>query len=488
MTTTTELDRHILIGGALRLAASGAWLDATSPATGELIGRFPRCGPEDVDLAVAAATAALPGWRLLQSMERAGYLRRIAAIVAEHGEELALLDARDNGSTLTMMRGDVQHAVEQTEYFAGLALELRGETLPSARGRLNYTLRQPFGVVARIIPFNHPLMFAVAKIAAPLLAGNTVVLKPSEHTSLSALRLGELLAEVLPAGVLNVVTGFGDEAGEALVTHPGVRRIAFIGSVTNGRLIQERAAASGVKTVSLELGGKNPLVVLPDADLDLALDGAQRGMNFSWQGQSCGSTSRLLVHRDIHDEFVGRLAERIGSLRPGLPEDPASDTGAIVNRGQYEKVESYIAIGREEGAELLVGGTRPEDPELADGLFLRPALFDRVDPDSRLAQEEIFGPVLAVLSFADLDEAIRIANGVAFGLTASIYTRDLGSAHRFAEEVEAGYVWVNESSRHLLGAAFGGYKDSGIGREEGFSELESYTQAKNVHVRFGDGR
>ena len=473
-----------IIGGERRGAISGETLDSVSPATGEVIGRFPRCGKQDVEVAVAAASRAQPSWGALSTTERADYLRQVADVVRRNGEELARLDAQDNGSTLSMLRGDYHHAIAQLEYFAGMALRPMGETLPVSQGRVNYTVTQPWGVVARIIPFNHPLMFAATKIAAPLMAGNSLILKPSEHTSLSALRLADLLTEVLPPGVLNVVPGLGPEAGDALVTHKAIRRIAFIGSVPNGQVIQRRAAESGVKSVTLELGGKNPLVVFPDADIELAIDGAQRGMNFTWQGQSCGSTSRLLVHRDVHDEFVGRLAERIGSLKSGMPDDDSAETGAIVNQGQLDKVQRYIQIGKDEGAQLVAGGVRADDPELRRGLFMRPAVFDGVRSDSRLSQEEIFGPVLAVLTFDDYDEAISIANGVDYGLTASVFTRDLERAHSFARDVEAGYVWVNDSSRHILGAPFGGTKDSGIGREESTDELESYSQSKNVHIRF----
>lgn len=484
-TTTSKIEQFpAVIGGERRSAAGGETMDSVSPATGEVIAQFPRCGKEDIDLAVAAASKAQVQWAGLSTVERAAYLRKIADVLRREGDALARLDAQDNGSTLSMLRGDSAHAIDQLEYFAGMALRPFGETLPVSAGRVNYTLAQPWGVVARIIPFNHPLMFAAAKMAAPLMAGNSLILKPSEHTSLSALRLAELLIDELPPGVVNVVPGLGAEAGDALVTHPGIRRIAFIGSVPNGQVIQRRAAESGVKAVTLELGGKNPLVVLPDADLELALDGAQRGMNFTWQGQSCGSTSRLLVHRDIHDEFVDRLAERIGSLRSGMPDDEQAQTGAIVNQGQLDKVERYIQIGKAEGATLVAGGVRADDPELSRGLFIRPAVFDGVQADSRLAQEEIFGPVLAVITFDDYDDALRIANSVDYGLTASVFTKDLERAHSFARDVQAGYVWVNDSSRHILGAPFGGLKDSGIGREESTDELESYSQTKNVHIRF----
>lgn len=476
--------RPVLIGGELRMARSGETIDATNPATGETIARFPRCRDEDVDDAVRAAQAAFPAWRDAGAAERSARVRALADAIIAHADELAMLDVTENGSPIREMRNDAHAAAASLRYFAGLALELRGETIPSDYGHLDYTLPEPYGVVGRIIPFNHPLMFAGGKIAAPLIAGNTVIIKPSEHTSISALRLGELAQEVLPPGVLNVVTGYGDEAGDALVTHPDVRRLAFIGSAQIGRMIQQRAATHVVKNVTLELGGKNPMVILPDADLDLAIDGALRGMNFTWQGQSCGSTSRLLVHRSIHDRFVEQIGERMEALKSGWPAEEETDTGAIVHRRQYEKVLHYLEVGREEGARLVVGGGPVDDPAFASGMFLRPTLFDEVKPDSRLAREEIFGPVLAAMPYDTYDEAIRISNSVSYGLTASIFTTDLGTAHRFARDVEAGYVWVNNVGRHFPGAPYGGFKDSGVGREESYDELASYAQIKNVNIRF----
>jgi betaine-aldehyde dehydrogenase len=472
----------MLIGGEWGAAAAGETLEARNPATGQLIGRFPRATAKDVDRAVAAASEACRGWRSLGLLERAALVARLADRVVEHADELAHLDVADNGSPIREMRNDAHLAAAQMRYFAGVAPQLRGETIATGHDRLDYTVAEPYGVVGRIIPFNHPLMFAAEKLAAPLIAGNTVVLKPSEQTSLSALRLAELIDEVLPAGVVNVVTGLGAEAGDALAAHPGVRRLAFIGSVAVGLAIQRRAAGDAVKTVSLELGGKNPMVVCEDADLDQAIDGAVRGMNFTWQGQSCGSTSRLLVQRSIHDAFVARLAERMSALRCGAPDDEASDVGAIVSRRQFEKVREYIEIGRADGARVVCGGNSSEPAGDGDGLFIEPTLFDGVDPAGRLAQEEIFGPVLAAIPYSDLDEAVRIANSVDYGLTASIFTADLRAAHRFARDVDAGYVWVNDASRHFLGAPYGGVKDSGVGREEGFEELVSYVQFKNVNV------
>ena len=484
-TLTAHAPTPMLIDGQFVGASSGETIDVVNPATGEVIGAIPAGTAADVDRAVRAADRALPSWRAAGPVARAALVNELATAIETHGEELARLDATDNGSLLREMRGDVSAAVRGLRYFAGLALQVRGETTPSPSGSLTYSIRQPFGVVGRIVPFNHPLMFAATKIAAPLVTGNTVVLKPSEHTSLSALRLAELAAEILPPGVLNVVTGWGAEAGDALVAHPSVGRLAFTGSVATGLWLQRRAAETMVKPVTLELGGKNPLVVFPDADLEVAVDAAVRGMNFTWQGQSCGSLSRVLVHHDIHEEFADRLTARVAGLQPGLPEDPRADTGAIVNAGQLAKVLDYVKIGVDGGATLRTGGTRVTDGDLAAGLFVRPAVFTGVAMDSRLAQEEIFGPVLSVLKFRDEADAIAQANATRFGLTASVFTSDLGTALRFAEAVEAGYVWVNEVSRHLPGTSYGGVKNSGVGREEDLDELLSYTQVKSVHVSFG---
>jgi betaine-aldehyde dehydrogenase len=478
-------DQRALVGGEWRETGSEGVVETTNPATGERLGAFPRCGVDDVEAAVAAGLAALPQWRATSVSERATLVLALADAIAAEGDRLAEIDSLDNGSPLHEMRKDVGASVAQLRYFAGVALQQRGETIPVAHDRLDYTLLQPYGVVARIIPFNHPLMFAATKLAAPLIAGNAVILKPSEFTSLSALALAAHLERIFPTGVVSVLTGFGSEVGDALVSHPDIPRVAFTGAAATGRMIQRRAAEVAVKSVTLELGGKNPIVVFPDADLDAAVDGAVGGMNFTWQGQSCGSTSRLLVHRDIHGEFVQRVAERISALRVGLPLDPESDTGAIVNEGQLKKVLDYVQIGRDEGAELLTGGERVTEGELAKGLFVRPALFDGVNPAGRLAQEEIFGPVLAAIPYEDYDDAIRIANGVEYGLTASVFTRDLNTAHSFARDVEAGLVWVNDTSKHFLGAPFGGTKNSGLGREEDFSELLSYSRVKNVNVRLG---
>jgi len=480
-----EATLHLaLVDGERVGAVSGAVLDVVNPATNQVIGQIPRCDERDVEAAVAAAGRAAPGWRAAEPQLRAAALLAFADKVAERGEELARLDSLDNGSPLHEMRNDIGLAASQIRYLAGLALEVRGRTMPETPDHLHYTMRQPFGVVARIIAFNHPLMFAATKIAAPLIAGNCVILKPSEFTSLSALAMAQDLARLFPPGVVQVLTGLGGEVGDALVRHPGIPRVAFIGSAATGRRIQASAAAATVKTVTLELGGKNPIVVFPDADLDLAVEGAIRGMNFTWQGQSCGSTSRLLIHQDCYDDVVQKVGERLSKMRPGSPLDENSDTGAIVNPQQLDKVLSYIEIGKSEQARLVTGGQRLTDGELAHGNFVTPALFADVDPAGRLATEEIFGPVLAAIPFGGYDEAVTIANSVEYGLTASVYTRDLRTALAFSRDVDAGYVWVNETSRHFIGAPFGGVKNSGVGREEDLEEIESYTQLKSINIRF----
>ena len=472
----------MLIGGKRVLASDGGTIDVLNPATGQLLTKVPAAPAEDIETAYQAASAAFPAWSRAHPLERGKALRDLADLIEEHGDELAALDVMDNGSPIKEMRKDVDIAAAQLRYFAGLVSQVRGETIPTGDGRLNYTLRQPYGVVGRIVPFNHPLMFAAGKIAAPLAAGNTVIMKPSEHTSLSSLRLAELISDVLPPGVMNMVTGWGHTAGDAMVAHPGIRRLAFIGAETTGRAIVARAMGVNVKHVSLELGGKNPLLVFPDADLDLAVEGAIRGMNFTWQGQSCGSTSRVFVDRAIHDEFLDRLVAAVEPLKQGAPDDWTTETGSMINQAQFDKVQYYVNLGKEEGSQLVLGGQHRTDGDMKDGLFISPAIFSGVDPNSRMAREEIFGPVMAVMPFSGYDEGLALANDTDLGLTAAVYTKDLTVAHRFANDVEAGFVWVNDSSRHFIGAPFGGYKNSGIGREEDIEELESYTQVKNVNV------
>ena len=481
----TLLDRSwsLLAGGTLVGARDGATYPRESPFTGTVIAEVPDAGPEDVDAAVRAAHDARAGWRATPPAERARMVAALADAIEEHGEELALLDTVDAGSPITNSRVDVTAGVASLRMFAGQALELKGETIPSSTpgASLHYTVREPVGVVARIVPYNHPLMFA-CKVAAPLVAGNPTVLKPPEAAPLSSLRVAELAADIFPPGVLSVLVGDGPVVPDALVRHEMVRRIGFIGSEATGRAIQRAAAESGVKDVTLELGGKNAMVVFADADLDAAAEGAVFGMNFTWSGQSCGSNSRLLVAREVHDELVAKIVERIERRRIGDPLDEATEQGTMINRAQYEKSLSYIDIARSGGATVVTGGGRPEGTD--QGLFVAPTVFTGVTPDARIAQEEVFGPLLSVLSFTDEAEAVAIANGVRYGLTASVWTRDLSRAHRVVESLEAGFTWINGSSRHYPNVPFGGVKGSGIGREESLEELLSYTELKAVNVTY----
>ncbi|MDX3072744.1 aldehyde dehydrogenase family protein [Streptomyces sp. NPDC088354] len=474
---------HMLIGGELTDAVAGGTLDVVNPADETVAARMPLGGCADVDAAVGAARDAAPSWAATSIADRAAVLTRLAEAVEAHGEELAWIDTIDNGSPIGVMRNDFRVAVAQLRYFAGLALQLRGETIPlAAHDALDYTLRDPFGVVGRIVPWNHPLMFAAARIAAPLLAGNTVVLKPAEVTSLSALRLGEIAARIVPPGVLNIVAGLGSVAGERLVTHPDVPRIAFTGSSVTGRRVQARAASAAVKTVTLELGGKNPIIVFHDADVPAAIDGVMAGMNFTWQGQSCGSTSRLLVHQSLYERVVGEVGRRMDALRIGDPSESGTDIGPLVSAGHYSKVSSYIRAGLADPAlDLVAGGTFPERP----GYYVRPTLFSAPSgAGGPLFTDEIFGPVLVAAPFDTYEEAVSEANALPYGLTASVWTTSLRTALAAARDLRTGYVWVNSSSAHIPGTAFGGVKNSGVGREEGIEELEAYTQPKNVYVRF----
>ncbi len=468
-------------GGTWHARADAERLASINPSTGQVLARVQLACPADVDAAVASARQAFPAWAATPPLERGRRLREAAARIRSNAADLALLDAADCGNPVKAMLFDAEIAATQLEYFAGLVLEIKGETLPTGNGSLNYTRREPLGVVARIFPFNHPFMFAAGKIAAPLAAGNTVVIKPPEQAPLSTLRLMELLADLFPPGVLNCVVG-GRDIGAALVSHPDVAVVGLIGSVPAGRAVLH-AAADSFKRTLLELGGKNAMVIYPDADLDRAVDGAVRGMNFTWCGQSCGSTSRLFIHESLHDRFVDKLVAVLRERhRPGLATHMDTTMGALINRTQYERSLAYIESAQAQGATLVAGGGHPSDPALRDGFFIEPTVFTGVTPDMTLAREEVFGPVLSVLRWHDEDAMLDAVNGLEFGLTASLWTRDLVTAHRAAARVEAGYVWVNDCSAHFVGAPFGGYKQSGLGREESKEELHEFTQIKNVNV------
>jgi betaine-aldehyde dehydrogenase len=475
--------RDLFYGGAWHAPLSGRYFELTSPGTGEALGKAADGADADVDAAVASAHQAFPAWRDTPPLERAKALRRFAEIVRDNTRELAMLDAIDCGNPVRAMLGDAEIAAAQIDFFAGLVTEMKGASIPMGSDRMNVSVREPLGVVARIIPFNHPFMFAAGKSAAPLAAGNTIVVKPPEQAPLSALRLAELVADVFPPGVFNVVTGQGRETGAALVVHPHVAKVALIGSVAAGRAVM-RSASDTLKPVLLELGGKNALIAFADADPATVADAMIAGMNFAWCGQSCGSTSRVFLHGAIHDAVLNELKARIGAFRPGRPHMWETTMGAISSRAQYDRVLGYIASATKEGATLVCGGSSPQASELAGGLFVDPTVFADVTPAMTIAREEIFGPVLSVLKWTDEAAMMRDVNAVEMGLTCSIWTNDLNAALRTASAAQAGYVWVNEVGRHFLGAPFGGIKQSGVGREECLEELLSFTQEKNIHLRF----
>jgi betaine-aldehyde dehydrogenase len=476
--------KALFYGGAWHEPLEGGYADTLNPACNEPLAQAPVATASDVDAAVHAAQAAFPAWSRMPPVERGRLLRQAAAVLREHAYSLAQLDALNNGNPVSMLAHDANFAADGIEYFAGLATEIKGETIPMGPGHLNYTVREPLGVVARIVAYNHPLMFAAMRIAAPLAAGNTVVVKAPDQAPLSIIRLGELIGGLFPPGVVNFLCGMR-ECGEALARHPLVRKVTLIGGVPTGRAVM-KTAADGLKPVLLELGGKNALVAYPDADLDKLVNGIIGGMNFSWSGQSCGSTSRVFLHEDIHDGVVKRLAELVPQRhKPGVPLDPATTMGSLVSAAQLDKVKGFVRSALDEGARLVVGGKQPDDPALRDGFFFEATVFADMNPGMRLAREEVFGPILSVFRWRDEEQLWHEVNDVEFGLTGSIWTRSLETAHRAVQRIHTGYVWINNTSQHFVGAPFGGVKNSGIGREECFEELLEFTYTKNVNLKLG---
>ena len=475
--------RHhrLYYGGAWHTPLRGGSFSTLNPATDRHLAEVAEATAEDIDAAVAAAQAGFQVWRAAVPLERARILRNVAEIIRAHGDELAALDAADGGNPVREMRRDAGFAAGAFDFFAGLVTEMKGDSIPMGPDSLNFTVREPLGVVARIVAFNHPFMFTAAKAAAPLAAGNAVIIKPAEQAPLSSLRLAELLDGLLPPGVFNIVPG-AQAAGAALCSHPDVAMVTLVGSVPTGRAVM-RSAADTIKPVLLELGGKNALIAFPDADPDEVARAVIAGMNFGWCGQSCGSTSRAFLHDSIHDAVLARIETLITAFVPGLPTDPATTMGALISKAHHAKVMAYIEIAKQEGARLVCGGRRPDSAGLAEGNFILPTVFADVRQDMRIAREEVFGPVLSVLRWTDPAVMLAEVNSVEYGLTCSIWTDDLQSAHRTARDVQAGYVWINDTGKHFLGAPFGGFKQSGIGREECLAELLAFTQEKNIHLR-----
>lgn len=471
--------RDLYYGGKWQ-KPQGGYLDTWNPATGESLGPCAEANAADVEAAVRAAHQAFLEWRRVKPIERAALMKKVATVLRANAEELAMLDAANCGNPIREMLKDAVIAAIQIEFYAGLVTEAKGETIPMGEGVVNLSVREPYGVVGRIVAYNHPIMFTAGKMGPALAAGNTVIMKPPYQAPLSAYRMMELIDGIMPPGVINIITA-GREGSEALVGHPLVPRISLIGSVPTGRAIM-KAGAERLKHVTLELGGKNACIIYPDADLDKATPGAVNGMNFTWCGQSCGSTSRLFVHEAVYDRVIGGMLEAVKAYRPGIPTEMETTMGAIISKAQHEKIMGYIDIAAKEGAKLAYGGKVPKDPLLAKGWFVEPTVFTGVNQGMRIANEEVFGPVLSVIKWKDEEEMFAQVNSVDYGLTGSIWTTSLANAHRAAARVESGYIWVNSVSSHFLGASFGGYKQSGVGREEGSDELLTYTQLKNINI------
>ncbi|MFQ5994909.1 MAG: aldehyde dehydrogenase family protein [Acidiferrobacterales bacterium] len=475
------IPRGLYIGGQWLPSVGGKTFGSINPSNSQTLGEVPYATEEDVDQAVQAAKKAFPEWSRMRVKDRARSLELLAQRIADNTEELAALDAYDSGNALSGMRGDMKWTIDTLRFFAGLISEIKGETSSQEGRHLNLTRRQPYGVVAKINAFNHPFRFCAEKAAAALAAGNCVVIKASEQAPLSSLRLGELCDGIFPPGVVNVITG-DVVAGSALVRHPDVARIGFVGSVPTGRAIA-REAAEGLKHLTLELGGKNPIIIFPDADPKKAASAAIKGMNMNRQGQSCSSTSRVFVHESLHGLVCDELVKQAEALPVGLPWLEGNEVGPIVSERQYQRVMRYIESGKSEGAQLLTGGESPKDESLENGFFILPTVFDRVTRDMRIGSEEIFGPVMSIMPWRDYEDMLAEANGLIYGLTAAIVTNDLAKAMETAERIEAGYVWINSTGRYL-GAPYGGWKQSGIGEEESLDELLSYTRVKNINMRW----
>jgi (Z)-2-((N-methylformamido)methylene)-5-hydroxybutyrolactone dehydrogenase len=474
----------MLVGGEWIDARSGKTFESTNPYTGRVWATAPEADEEDVDAAVKAAREAFDEgpWSKMTGTERARLIRRLAELLAENADDIAEVESTDNGKLLREMSGQLGALSEWYYYFAGAADKIQGETIPSDKPNFFvYTRREPIGVVGAIIPWNSPLLLLTFKLAPALAAGCTIVVKPAEQTPASTLEFAKLFEEAgFPPGVFNVVTGFGEGAGRPLVSHPGVDKVAFTGSTETGKQVMKDAADHLAK-VTLELGGKSPNIVFADADLEAANNGVVSGI-FAATGQTCIAGSRLFVQEGAHDELVERLSEKAKDIKLGNPLDMETEMGPVAFKEQLDKVQDYIRIGQEEGAILVCGGKRPEEEGLKDGYFIEPTIFAEVDNRMQVARDEIFGPVLSVIPFEDEEELVRQANDTPYGLAAGVWTKDLQKAHRVAHALRAGTIWVNSYRTLSFNTPFGGYKMSGLGRENGLESLQEYTEVKSVWV------
>lgn len=474
----------MLLGGEWSASAGGQWIDSVNPYTAKAWARVPRGTVVDVDKAIAAAKHAFVSreWSGMTPSARGLLLFRLADLIAKHAEEIAKIETTDNGKLINEMAGQLRYIPQWFRYFGGLADKLEGRVIPIDKpGVFNFTRYEPLGVVVAITPWNSPLMLATWKLAPLLAAGNTVVWKPSEHSSVSALVMGKLFKEAgFPDGVVNIVTGFGNEIGERLVTHPDVEKVAFTGGDATGQHVYEQAAR-GIKHVTLELGGKSANIVFDDASIDDAIKGVISGI-FAASGQTCIAGSRALIHRPIYNEFVGKLVDFAKTAKMGDPLSTETQVGPVTTPQQYKKVLDYIEIAKNEGAKCVLGGGPAKRPELGDGWFVEPTIFKDVDPKMRIAQEEVFGPVLSIIPFDTEDQAIEIANGTIFGLAAGVWTQSMRRALVMSEKLQAGTVWVNTYRAVSYLSPFGGYKRSGIGRESGIEAIREYLQTKSVWI------
>ncbi|MGH8928041.1 MAG: betaine-aldehyde dehydrogenase [Acidimicrobiia bacterium] len=476
--------QKLYIDGQYVDATSGETFDTINPATGQVLASVQHAGVEDVDRAVKSARAGFEVWREMRGAERARILRKAADLLRQRNEDLARLEVLDTGKPLQeAIAVDVLSGADCLDYYAGLAPTIHGETfdLGSSWG---YTRREPLGVCVGIGAWNYPIQIACWKSAPALACGNAMVFKPAELTPLSALKLAEIYTEAgLPDGVFNVVQG-DHRTGEALVAHPGVAKVSLTGEVSTGKMVMANAAAT-LKNVTLELGGKSPLIIFDDADLGNAVSAALLA-NFYTQGEVCSNGTRVYVHEQVHDEFIDKLVTRTSKMKIGDPMDPDTHVGALISAEHLAKVLSYIESGKKAGAKVLVGGGRPEAEELREGYFVEPTIFDACTDDMEIVKDEIFGPVMAVLSFSDEDDVIARANATEYGLAAGVFTKDIQRAHRVVAKLEAGTTWINNYNITPIELPFGGYKQSGIGRENSLTTINHYTQLKSVYVEMGD--
>ncbi|CAN5293050.1 betaine-aldehyde dehydrogenase [soil metagenome] len=474
----------LFIDGRRTDATSGETFDTINPATGEVICAVQHAGPADVDRAVKSAHKGFLVWREMSGAERGRILNRAVGLLRKYNEDLARLEVMDTGKPWQeAVAVDVLSGADAIEYYAGLAASLHGETYQLADSWA-YTRREPLGVCVGIGAWNYPIQIACWKSGPALACGNSMVFKPAELTPLTALRLAEIYSEAgLPDGVFNVVQG-DHRTGEALVAHPGVAKVSLTGEVGTGRKVMANAATT-LKNITLELGGKSPLIVFEDAHLDNAVSAALMA-NFYTQGEVCSNGTRVFVHEAVHDQFVERLVSRTAKMKIGDPMDPDTHVGALISAEHMQKVLGYIDAGREAGARVLIGGGRPQDPALADGYFVEPTVFDGCSDDMKIVREEIFGPVMAILTFTDEADVIRRANDTDYGLAAGVFTNDIQRAHRVVAKLEAGTTWINNYNVTPIEMPFGGYKQSGIGRENSLTTINHYTQLKSVYVEMGN--